>query len=486
MITLWIPTLFDAVAMDNNQSNQTASHVYLYQEKQNQEEQTGKLDLWHGHANLSAVAKDHPNADVCLYIPSTSVLQLPQWLSSKRCQQLGESGMRYLFEEMTLTPVEQLQIKSWSVGNLHQLFALPQAQIEQWQYATELVGLKLVALLPDYLLLPIPKMGQRSVYLYFDKQTLLMRRSVSHGGAIGYLPLMVQQWLANQDNQDNDVADVDDDLLTSHVNHSTQPNHVNDEQLDNVYVISSSGLMASNDDDATWHTTVEQMGNRHGWQEGINQLLHHGIAVHGSQATLTPVAQPIQHSLNFYHIKRTSIASPYLKTAIMVMMVALALQLMVDALQIQQYSTASQATQTAIREQYQAWYPNERLNNRTQLQTQLSPKLINTAGQNDATSTQMQQISALLRQSDVVASVLNIQPEQIEMTVLANNRQSLDTLVANLQQAGMNANLGTVSNVTVSDVTVSDATVNTTTQANTTVPAPNSQVQGQLVVTLGS
>ena len=93
----------------------------------------------------------------------------------------------------------------------------------------------------------------------------------------------------------------------------------------------------------------------------------------------------------------------------------------------------------------------------------------------------MQQISALLRQSDVVASVLNIQPEQIEMTVLANNRQSLDTLVANLQQAGMNANLGTVSNVTVSD-----ATVNTTAQANTTVPAPNSQVQGQLVVTLGA
>ena len=47
MITLWIPTLFDAVAMDNNQSNQTASHVYLYQEKQNQEEQTGKLEPIH-------------------------------------------------------------------------------------------------------------------------------------------------------------------------------------------------------------------------------------------------------------------------------------------------------------------------------------------------------------------------------------------------------------------------------------------------------
>lgn len=523
MITLWMPTLFDAVGTDKSSSNQSDSHVYLYQATP-----TDKADPWQGYANLAAVAKDHPNAELCLYVPSTSVLQLPEWISSKRRQQLGETGVRYLFEEMTLTPVEQLQVKTWGVGDMQQLFALPQAQLEQWQYGTELVGLKLVAVLPDYLLLPIPKTGQRSAYLYYDKQTLLMRRSASGGGAIGYLPLMAQQWLADASGQVNDrqgndtqigetqISETQIDDRTGRAMASMSANvkqsveqpvepapeapkaeaKVADDTmmphssgtLDSVYVISSASITPLSDYDAILGTVGQTphsscKGSSHGWQEGINQLLSHGITVQSSQAVLTPVAQPSRHPLNFYHIKRQSMVSPYLKTAAMVMLVALVLQLAVDALQTKQYSTASKETQTAIGEQYQAWYPNERLNDRTQLQTQLSPKLISTGGQNNATSVQMQQISTLIRQSDVVVSVLTMQPERIEMTVLASSRQSLDTLVANLQQVGMNASLGTVSNVAGS---LANNTATTNRQANTTASAANSQVQGQLVVALGS
>lgn len=467
MITLWMPTLFDAIGSNNQQPNQSNHHVYVYQNQP-----ADSQDPWQGYVNLAAVAKAYPNADVCLYVPSTSLLQLSKWISTKQSKQLGETGLRYLFEEMTLTPVEQLQVKIYSVGDMQQLYALPQTQIEQWQYATELVGLKLVAVLPDYLLLPIPETGQRTAYLYFDKQTLLMRRSASHGSAVGYLPLIAQQWTDNQPhttstNESSQTANHDLNAVNNEDNSSTNSiPSLEIESLKSVYVISSANLRPFDHDDAAKHIT-----SNFGWYEGINHLMRHGIDVHHSQANLTPVAQPTRHPLNFYHIKRPSILSPYLKTVAAVATVALTLQLMVDALQIHQYNTAISATQTAIREQYQTWYPNERLNERTQLQTQLSPKLITTDTQNTGTQLKMQQISTLIRQSNVTVSMLNMQAEQLQMTLIANNRQSLDSLVANLQQAGINARLGSVSNMAA----------NTAQTDNNT---PSEQIQGQLLVTL--
>lgn len=94
-----------------------------------------------------------------------------------------------------------------------------------------------------------------------------------------------------------------------------------------------------------------------------------------------------------------------------------------------------------------------------------------TATQNTGIQLKMQQISTLIRQSNVTVSMLNMQAEQLQMTLIANNRQSLDSLVANLQQAGINARLGSVSNMAA----------NTAQTDNNT---PSEQIQGQLLVTL--
>ena len=114
-------------------------------------------------------------------------------LSSTQLKQLGSSGKQYLFEEMSITPVEQLSVRQINQANNHQLYALATSDIETWQQSAALIGMRINALLPDFLLLPVPDEGAgQQVTLYQDRYTMLVRQSLRQGMAVSYLPLMLE------------------------------------------------------------------------------------------------------------------------------------------------------------------------------------------------------------------------------------------------------------------------------------------------------
>ena len=75
--------------------------------------------------------KNNSDKTLCLYFPSSYVLQVDTALNAAQLKQLGNVGKQYLFEETSLTSVEQLVIRQISqVANSQHLYALAQSDIE--------------------------------------------------------------------------------------------------------------------------------------------------------------------------------------------------------------------------------------------------------------------------------------------------------------------------------------------------------------------
>lgn len=349
---------------------------------------------WHAVENWQAlydIYGAHGQKDVCLYFPSAHALHVSSALDAAQLKQLGTSGQQYLFEELSITPPTELVVRRSVLGadTLQHLYAIASYDIAAWQQALTLVGMTLHALLPDFVLLPMPEVNDgTAIMLYQDTDSTLFRQSLAVGGALGYVPLMLEampllQTVALLPNSDSTVRD--DAVL-----------------------------------------------------QDLQQL---PINIEAYYHTPAPITAPERHALNFFTKETSSALSPYIKVALMVALAALVLQMATDAAQIYRYQQATEATKEATIAQYQAWFPNERLNPKTKLQAQVQPKLRQDTATQSAHMALLARISPVLKQSPVTAQTLNVQPAAIQMQLLAPNRQSLDDLVATLGTQGINAQL---------------------------------------------
>ena len=155
------------------------------------------VDGWQQLQTIYGNYKSSSHKTLCLYFPSSHALHMDTALNAAQLKQLGNSGKQYLFEETSLTPIEQLNIRQLSHADTTQLYALAQNDIEAWQQSAQLAGMNIVALLPDFLLLPPPEEGAgQQVTFYQDSQTMLLRQSLRQGMAVSYLPLMFERFPA--------------------------------------------------------------------------------------------------------------------------------------------------------------------------------------------------------------------------------------------------------------------------------------------------
>lgn len=351
------------------------------------------------------------------------MLQVDTELSSAQLKQLGNIGKQYLFEETSLTPIEQLVIRQLNQVNSAHLYALAQSDIETWQQSATLAGLTVSALLPDFLLLPIPEEGAgQQIVLYQDDYTTILRQSEPQGLAFSYLPLIFEHlpYLS-------EVCLLPTIQATSELTADTSFNELSD---DIDIGLSKKKTATSNMSNIAAETAA---------LIADQQLLLTTLA-----RTPTPVSNPERQALNFFVKSADSQLSPYLRVALMVALAALVLQLATDAVQGYRYNLAATATQTAVAAQYQSWFPNERLNPRNQLQTQMQAKLqINS--QVSSPMAVLAKISPLIKQSSLQARALVLQPTALSFTLIAPDRDSLDQFANTLNTQGLTANLERVS-----------------------------------------
>ena len=389
------------------------------------------VDGWQQLQTIYGNYKTNAQKTLCLYFPSSHILQVDTELNATQLKQLGNSGKQYLFEETSLTPVEQLAIRQISEADNHQLYALAQSDIESWQQSAKLAGMSITALLPDFLLLPTPDEGAgQQVTLYQDEQTMLLRQSLRQGMAVSYLPLIFERFPhLSEVNILPPITAVDD---FSKPTNSAMPTS---------FMAQTAVLVADHQLLLTTLTTPPK-----------------------------PVDSPERHALNFFIKSTDSKLSPYLRVAAMVALSALVLQMATDGLQWYQYNKAAVATKAEIAAQYQAWFPNEPLSSRTKLQVQLQPKLRSDSQAPASHMAALTRISPLIKQSSLRAQALVMQPSALSFTLIAPDRNSLDKFTSTLIAQGLNAKLAQVNSNEQGQfsgqVTVNVVENNDTTQTN--------------------
>ena len=392
MIHIWLPTQHAALRLwqQTTQTWQTA-------------------DDWQTLATLANLqTTQSAKLQACLYFPSVSLLTIQPTLSASQLNALGDTGRRYLFEDISIGSVEDLQVKiqpTATNSELPALFGLHAADIHSWINAASLAGIEIVALLPDFLLLPTidtridtsiatstntkvtETRATTSAVYYQDADTQLLKLHTYHGMAVSFLPLVLTKL----------------------------------PMLETLY------LTGFHDE-----TVAQQLASMP------------NLSIESSELLPTPIKDPVRHFFNFATIKGKTTLAPYAKVIALVTVCALLTAFVVDALRWYYYNQAQKQAATLLAQQYAQWFPNEPLSSKLTLQRQLSGKLTT---QQSATPNVLQTLSSIqpvLQQYQLTAKQLNFQNNHLQLQLLSSSADSLNKAVNDMVNKGIKAKLGSV------------------------------------------
>lgn len=398
MIHIWLPTQHAALRLwqQTTQTWQTA-------------------DNWQTLATLANLqTTQSAKLQACLYFPSVSLLTIQPTLSASQLNALGDTGRRYLFEDISIGSVEDLQVKiqpTATNSELPALFGVHAADIHSWINAASLAGIEIIALLPDFLLLPTidaridtrmdtsiatstntratetrAKPTTSAVY-YQDADTQLLKLHTYHGMAVSFLPLILTKL----------------------------------PMLETLY------LTGFHDE-----TVAQQLASMP------------NLSIESSELLPTPIKDPVRHFFNFATIKGKTTLAPYAKVIALITVCALLTAFVVDALRWYYYNQAQKQATTLLAQQYAQWFPNEPLSSKLTLQRQLSGKLTT---QQSATPNVLQTLSSIqpvLQQYQLTAKQLNFQNNHLQLQLLSSSADSLNKAVNEMVNKGIKAKLGSV------------------------------------------
>nr|WP_313060227.1 type II secretion system protein GspL [Moraxella sp. CTOTU49097] len=405
MIHIWLPTQHAALRLwqQTTQTWQTA-------------------DDWQTLATLANLqTTQSAKLQACLYFPSVSLLTIQPTLTASQLNALGDTGRRYLFEDISIGSVEDLQVKiqpTATNSELPALFGLHAADIHSWINAASLAGIEIVALLPDFLLLPTidvridtRAIPTTSAVYYQDADTQLLKLHTYHGMAVSFLPLVLTKL----------------------------------PMLETLY------LTGFHDE-----TVAQQLASMP------------NLSIESSELLPTPIKDPVRHFFNFATVKGKTTLAPYAKVIALVTVCALLTAFVVDALRWYYYNQAQKQAATLLAQQYAQWFPNEPLSSKLTLQRQLSGKLTT---QQSATPSVLQTLSSIqpvLQQYQLTAKQLNFQNNHLQLQLLSSSADSLNKAVNDMVNKGIKAKLGSV------DAAIPAAMSSNTASAVSSAVAPTS------------
>ena len=409
MIHIWLPTQHAALRLwqQTTQTWQTA-------------------DDWQTLATLANLqTTQSAKLQACLYFPSVNLLTIQPTLSASQLNTLGDTGRRYLFEDISIGSIEDLQVKiqpAVSNSELPALFGLHAADIHSWINAASLAGIEIIALLPDFLLLPTidtridTSMNTRAIpttsaVYYQDADTQLLKLHTYHGMAVSFLPLVLTKL----------------------------------PMLETLY------LTGFHDE-----TVAQQLASMP------------NLSIESSELLPTPIKDPVRHFFNFATIKGKTTLAPYAKVIALVIVCALLTAFVVDALRWYYYNQAQKQAATLLAQQYAQWFPNEPLSSKLTLRRQLSGKLTT---QQSATPSVLQTLSSIqpvLQQYQLTAKQLNFQNNHLQLQLLSSSADSLNKAVNDMVNKGIKAKLGSV------DAAIPAAMPSNTASAVSSAVAPTS------------
>jgi general secretion pathway protein L len=143
-------------------------------------------DGWFKADNLETLLhaiQPYTATETTVFFPSRHIQILEHKISKPQFSKLGSDGIRYLLEEFVILPIDAMKVVH-HFQTPDQLFILGMAnqEIENILQALKLLPVKIVALLPDFLILPLPTSNE-IILANFDGR-LLVRENEYMGNSI--------------------------------------------------------------------------------------------------------------------------------------------------------------------------------------------------------------------------------------------------------------------------------------------------------------
>ena len=353
--------------------------------------QWSKGDDWVKAESLEQLIQDiklEKNEEAVVYFPSREVQIVQQQLSKAQYKQLGVEGVKYLLEEFVIVPVEQMKVFShFTLPDQVSILGVANHAVTMMQNALTLLPVKVVALFPDFLFLPIPEPEQ--IVVANINGHLLVRENEYLGNSVDDLALYLE------------FAPKNCQYLYS---------GLSDAQAESLFAIAPSNQR-----------------ERFEYQ-------------------LVEIKKPKNHPFNVLPKSKSegSSVTGYWKACAVLVLALIVAQLSYDTLRwIKLKKTANQTAVLAV-EQYQSWFGRTERTTEQNVRSNFQSRL-NKSQMGDAQALQLlSRVGPILMQHQIIANQVSYETSILNMDLVAKSSDSLQTLVQQLNQQGFKAELGNI------------------------------------------
>ncbi|MCU4380334.1 general secretion pathway protein GspL [Acinetobacter ursingii] len=329
----------------------------------------------------------HQGEETVVFFSSRHIQILQQQITKVHVKQLGADGIKYLMEEYVTMPIDHMRVvHHFESPDQLTILAVAQNLVETWQHALNLLPIKLVALLPDFLIVPEPEQNKVNL-IHLHGQTLV-RESRYKGMVIDDLGVYLEFRAADTFYHYSNLAAQQLDLLANVSTAETR------EPFDYQF---------------------------------------------------QKIQKSKQHPFNVLpKAKNESKVSGYWKAFVAVFIAVLIVQLSYDALRWYKLKKLANQTATQAVDQYKYWFgANSRVteqNIKSMFESQLR---MSQSGDTTALNL-LSRVGPILMQRQIVAQQISYSASSLSMSLKANSANDLQNLTQQLNQQGFKAELGNV------------------------------------------
>ncbi|MFW2001308.1 type II secretion system protein GspL [Acinetobacter ursingii] len=329
----------------------------------------------------------HQGEETVVFFSSRHIQILQQQITKAHVKQLGADGIKYLMEEYVTMPIDHMRVvHHFESPDQLTILAVAQNLVETWQHALNLLPIKLVALLPDFLIVPEPEQNKVNL-IHLHGQTLV-RENRYKGMVIDDLGVYFEFQAA--------------DTFCHYSNLTAQ-------QLDLLANVSTA-------------ETREPFDYQ-----------------------FQKIQKSKQHPFNVLpKAKNESKVSGYWKACVAVFIAVLIVQLSYDALRWYKLKKLANQTATQAVDQYKYWFDaNSRVteqNIKSMFESQLR---MSQSGDTTALNL-LSRVGPILMQRQIVAQQMSYSTSSLSMSLKVNSANDLQNLIQQLNQQGFKAELGNV------------------------------------------
>ena len=329
----------------------------------------------------------HQGEETVVFFSSRHIQILQQQITKAHVKQLGADGIKYLMEEYVTMPIDHMRVvHHFESPDQLTILAVAQNLVETWQHALNLLPIKLVALLPDFLIVPEPE--QNKVNLVHLHGQILVRENRYKGMVIDDLEVYLEFQAADTFYHYSNLTAQHLDLLANVSTAETR------EPFDYQF---------------------------------------------------QKIQKSKQHPFNVLpKAKNESKVSGYWKACVAVFIAVLIVQLSYDALRWYKLKKLANQTATQAVDQYKYWFgANIRVteqNIKSMFESQLR---MSQSGDTTALNL-LSRVGPILMQRQIVAQQISYSASSLSMSLKANSANDLQNLTQQLNQQGFKAELGNV------------------------------------------